>query len=151
MSVRTVSAGTNTSTTATETSQLRAPGSVAHPGFAMGLITLSVALVANTILGPRWGRQVSPTRDMWNSNSLVSWLVQASGTPTVDLSPPAGGRAPGWAAGLALMTASAEVVAAHLLRCSFTLQPLLGKPGDLALPRYRSPRQRRITAVAQEA
>jgi hypothetical protein len=54
-----------------------------------------------------WGRQVPPTRDMWNPNSLVSWLLRVSGVPIATLSPPGGGRAPGWAAGLALMTASA--------------------------------------------
>lgn len=49
-----------------------------------------------------WGRQVPPTADMWNSNSVVAWLLAASRVPTADLAPPAGGRAPGWAAGLAL-------------------------------------------------
>lgn len=52
-----------------------------------------------------WGRQVKPSRDMWNSNSLVSWLLAVSQAPIADLSPPAGGRAPGWAAGLALIEA----------------------------------------------
>jgi hypothetical protein len=52
-----------------------------------------------------WGRQVPPTEDMWNSNSLVSWLLAVSGVvPVADLLPPDGGRAPGWAAGLALAT-----------------------------------------------
>ncbi len=54
-----------------------------------------------------WGRQVPPTRDMWNSNSLVSWLLRVSGVPLADLSPPMGGRAPGWAAGIALAATSA--------------------------------------------
>lgn len=49
-----------------------------------------------------WGRQVSPTGDMWNSNSLVSWLLAVSGVPVADVIPPDGGRAPGWAAGLEL-------------------------------------------------
>lgn len=48
-----------------------------------------------------WGRRVPPTREMWNSNSLVSWLLQSSGA-TTDLAPPGRGRAPGWAAGLNL-------------------------------------------------
>ena len=54
-----------------------------------------------------WGRQVPPTRDMWNSNSLVSWLLRVSGVPLADLSPPMGGRASGWAAGIALAATSA--------------------------------------------
>ena len=50
-----------------------------------------------------WGRRVPPSTDMWNSNSLVSWLLRAAGVPDVTtLSPPDGGRAPGWGAGLAV-------------------------------------------------
>jgi hypothetical protein len=37
---------------------------------------------------------------MWNSNSLVSWVLARSGLPVDSLAPPPGGRAPGWNAGL---------------------------------------------------
>jgi len=37
---------------------------------------------------------------MWNSNSVVSWLVTASGLDVESIRPPAGGRAPGWSAGI---------------------------------------------------
>jgi hypothetical protein len=37
---------------------------------------------------------------MWNSNSVIAWLVAQSGLPTDSIRPPAGGRAPGWQAGL---------------------------------------------------
>ena len=47
-----------------------------------------------------WGRDDQGTGDMWNSNSLVSWLLASSGTDTDSLAPPPGGRAPGWSAGL---------------------------------------------------
>ena len=47
-----------------------------------------------------WGRDELGTGDMWNSNSLVAWLLARSGIPTAGLVPPQGGRAPGWAAGL---------------------------------------------------
>jgi hypothetical protein len=67
----------------------------------------SVLRHAHEVPALTWGRQVPPTRDMWNSNSLVSWLLRVSGLPIADLSPPSGGRAPGWAAGLALITPSA--------------------------------------------
>jgi|1186.fasta_scaffold574739_2 hypothetical protein len=50
-----------------------------------------------------WGRQVPPTGDMWNSNSLVSWLLGCIGLPVATLSPPMGGRAPGWDAGVAML------------------------------------------------
>jgi hypothetical protein len=49
-----------------------------------------------------WGRDELGTGDMWNSNSLTSWLLARSGVPTENLTPPHGGRAPGWAAGLVL-------------------------------------------------
>jgi hypothetical protein len=47
-----------------------------------------------------WGRDVLGTGDMWNSNSLVSWLLARAGLETNGLVPPRGGRAPGWDAGL---------------------------------------------------
>lgn len=47
-----------------------------------------------------WGRAVEATGDMWNSNSLISWLLATTGIDTLDLRPPPGGRAPGWDAGL---------------------------------------------------
>jgi hypothetical protein len=38
---------------------------------------------------------------MWNSNSLIAWLlVRAGGIEVDELAPPPGGRAPGWTAGL---------------------------------------------------
>jgi hypothetical protein len=48
-----------------------------------------------------WGRDELKTGDMWNSNSLVSWLLARAELATQDVAPPAGGRAPGWDAGLA--------------------------------------------------
>ena len=47
-----------------------------------------------------WGRDELGTGDMWNSNSLTSWLLARSGLRTDNLTPPSGGRAPGWVAGL---------------------------------------------------
>ena len=49
-----------------------------------------------------WGRDELDTEAMWNSNSLTSWLLARSGIRTDDLSPPEGGRAPGWNAGLVI-------------------------------------------------
>lgn len=46
-----------------------------------------------------WGRDEVATGDMWNSNSLVSWLLECSGVDAWALTPPRGGRAPGWQAG----------------------------------------------------
>jgi hypothetical protein len=47
-----------------------------------------------------WGRDDLDAGEMWNSNSLTSWLLARSGHRVVELSPPSGGRAPGWSAGL---------------------------------------------------
>jgi hypothetical protein len=47
-----------------------------------------------------WGRDELRTGEMWNSNSVISWLLARSGLPTEAISPPAGGRAPGWDSGL---------------------------------------------------
>jgi hypothetical protein len=49
---------------------------------------------------PVWGRDELATGDMWNSNSVVSWLLARAGIETAGLQPPVGGRAPGWEAGL---------------------------------------------------
>ena len=51
---------------------------------------------------PVWGRDELQTGDMWNSNSVISWLIARSGIDVESIEPPAGGRAPGWRAGLVL-------------------------------------------------
>jgi hypothetical protein len=47
-----------------------------------------------------WGRD--ELGDMWNSNSVASWLIAEAGLPTDAIHPPPGGRAPGWDAGVAV-------------------------------------------------
>jgi hypothetical protein len=47
-----------------------------------------------------WGRDELGTGEMWNSNSVVAWLVATAGLAADGIRPPAGGRAPGWGAGL---------------------------------------------------
>ncbi|HZD17064.1 MAG TPA: hypothetical protein VE669_02870 [Actinomycetota bacterium] len=47
-----------------------------------------------------WGRDELGMGEMWNSNSVVAWLLAGSGIETGTIGPPAGGRAPGWAVGL---------------------------------------------------
>jgi hypothetical protein len=49
---------------------------------------------------PVWGRDELRTGEMWNSNSLISWLIARSGSDGEAASPPGNGRAPGWDAGL---------------------------------------------------
>lgn len=49
-----------------------------------------------------WGRDELGLGDMWNSNSLVAWLLAVSGHDLARVTPPPRGRAPGWDAGLEL-------------------------------------------------
>jgi hypothetical protein len=51
---------------------------------------------------PVWGRDELKAGEMWNSNSLISWLVVRGGLQLDRALLPAGGRAPGWQAGLAV-------------------------------------------------
>jgi hypothetical protein len=49
---------------------------------------------------PVWGRDELGAGEMWNSNSLISWLIARAGLPVESVHPPPGGRAPGWDAGV---------------------------------------------------
>jgi hypothetical protein len=51
---------------------------------------------------PVWGRDELRTGEMWNSNSVIAWLLACSELPMEAIRPPAGGRAPGWEAGLVM-------------------------------------------------
>jgi len=47
-----------------------------------------------------WGRDEQCVGEMWNSNSLISWLLVTSGHDISTIHVPAHGRAPGWDAGI---------------------------------------------------
>jgi hypothetical protein len=47
-----------------------------------------------------WGRDQLGTGEMWNSNSMIAWLIARTGLEVNSMKPPAGGRAPGWNAGV---------------------------------------------------
>jgi len=49
---------------------------------------------------PVWGRDELQTGEMWNSNSLISWLITRSDLDVKSVNRPVGGRAPGWSAGI---------------------------------------------------
>jgi len=49
---------------------------------------------------PVWGRDELGAGEMWNSNSLISWLVVRSGLDAESIPLPHRGRAPGWRAGI---------------------------------------------------
>ena len=85
-------------------------GSIPDLAYAVGSrrVTTDAAL-ARRLVGlvgcvptPVWGRDELEAGEMWNSNSVVSWLLARSGIDTEAIEPPAGGRAPGWNAGLVI-------------------------------------------------
>jgi hypothetical protein len=49
---------------------------------------------------PVWGRDDLRAGEMWNSNSVISWLIARSGLDVESIQPPSGGRVPGWRAGM---------------------------------------------------
>ena len=67
----------------------------------VGLARRVVAL-APAVPTPVWGRDELRTGEMWNSNSVISWLLESTGIQTATLAAPKRGRAPGWAAGIAV-------------------------------------------------
>lgn len=68
---------------------------ISDPESAQRLLDLAPA-----VPNPVWGRDELKTGDMWNSNSVVSWLLTRSGIDAVAIRPPENGRAPGWHAGI---------------------------------------------------
>jgi len=64
--------------------------------------------LVDSIPVPIWGRDELGTGEMWNSNSVISWLLARSGLPADTIQPPAGGRAPGWMAGIVTVQRQAQ-------------------------------------------
>lgn len=84
---------------------------VAHLIFHIGLgdadrLLASVSLVPT----PVWGRDELDAGEVWNSNSVTSWILNRGGVDVACIQPPIGGRAPGWNAG--------AVVAKRVGNCS---------------------------------
>lgn len=73
-------------------SPVRVTDDPAQASQVLGLVPSVPALV--------WGRDEGRTSDMWNSNSVISWLIASAGLDPGGIQPPFGGRAPGWRAGL---------------------------------------------------
>jgi hypothetical protein len=49
---------------------------------------------------PVWGRDELGAGEMWNSNSVIAWVLVRAGLPSAAIRPPGHGRAPGWDAGV---------------------------------------------------
>ena len=55
---------------------------------------------ARSVPAAVWGRDELETGEMWNSNSAIAWLLTRAGVEIDAVPLPAGGRAPGWDAGV---------------------------------------------------
>jgi hypothetical protein len=75
-----------------------------NPGQGRRLLEL-----VHQVPAPVWGRDELRAGEMWNSNSLVSWLITHSGLDFDSIRPPTGGRAPGWHAGMVMVRRKLEV------------------------------------------
>jgi hypothetical protein len=75
----------------------------ADAGQARRLLNLTAAV-------PRlvWGRDELRLGEMWNSNSVIAWLLARAGVDTAKARAPRHGHAPGWDAGLRLAGAQTE-------------------------------------------
>ena len=56
--------------------------------------------VVSKVPTPVWGRDELGAGEMWNSNSVIAWVIARSGIQAQSIQPPQGGRAPGWRAGV---------------------------------------------------
>jgi hypothetical protein len=59
-----------------------------------------VLALAGSVPAHVWGRDELRVGEMWNSNSVISWLLTRAGLPAAEIQPPVGGRAPGWESGV---------------------------------------------------
>jgi hypothetical protein len=66
------------------------------------LVARRILELAPLVPAAVWGRDEQCVGEMWNSNSIVSWLLAHAGLRAESIQPPSGGRAPGWAAGAAV-------------------------------------------------
>jgi hypothetical protein len=61
-----------------------------------------------TVPTPVWGRDELGVGEMWNSNSIIAWVLARSGVDVAALRPPTRGRAPGWHAGVVVAAGAAQ-------------------------------------------
>jgi hypothetical protein len=59
-----------------------------------------------------WGRDELKVGEMWNSNSIIAWLIERTGLDAASVTPPADGRAPGWRAGVVAAARQTSLVSA---------------------------------------
>jgi hypothetical protein len=65
-----------------------------------------------------WGRTEAAIGDMWNSNSVISWVLTQAGVNVDTIQPPYGGRAPGWDAGIGVARGTAAAGSSRIHRAN---------------------------------
>ena len=59
-----------------------------------------VLAVTASVPTPVWGRDELGTGEMWNSSSVMAWVITRAGLDVDSIQPPRRGRTPGWNAGV---------------------------------------------------
>ncbi len=83
-------------------------GELPDEGFAASTVRIELDLdrarrvidLLPTVPAPVWGRDELGAGEMWNSNSVISWVLCRAGIELAPFVMPVGGRAPGWDAGI---------------------------------------------------
>jgi hypothetical protein len=73
-----------------------------------------------SVPSPVWGRDEMHAGEMWNSNSVISWLIERSGLAADAARLPENGRAPGWNAGLVVARRDEQAQIADSARATAT-------------------------------
>lgn len=73
-------------------------------------VTRHILALVPLVPTPVWGRDEQGAGEMWNSNSVVAWVLARAGVEEAAWPPPLGGRAPGWDAGVVV---AARRIAPH--------------------------------------
>ena len=74
------------------------------------LVAERLLAVADEIPPLIWGRRPAGRDEMWNSNSVISWLLARSGIDHEAIVPPSRGRAPGWSTGIEIARAAGTAI-----------------------------------------
>jgi hypothetical protein len=87
---------------------------------------------------PVWGRDELNAGEMWNSNSMIAWLIATAGLSAGDLRPPPRGRAPGWRAGLEVAWRDGAHVHSHAeMLEALPGRSIAGAPTDVCVGRLQ--------------
>jgi hypothetical protein len=81
-----------------------------------------------------WGRDELGLGEMWTSNSVISWLLSRACAGSADVRPPAGGRAPGWDAGLRIAARQETFTSTRAAAAGEGTRLLVPSPGTSESP-----------------